>query len=57
MRKQSWYLIDNDKQEAMIFPSLKLLKEYARKHDLKVKRSPMNPYCFYTESWVILPTR
>jgi len=56
MKRQDWYLIDNNSQEMLTFKTLKDLKSYAKEHGLKIKRSPLIDHCFYTESYVVLPT-
>ncbi|RLG33242.1 hypothetical protein DRN97_05590 [Methanosarcinales archaeon] len=56
MKREPWYLIDNNVHEMFKFRSLAALKRYAKEHDMRIKRSPIDDHCFYTESYVILPT-
>ncbi len=56
MKGESCYLIDNNAHEMLRFKSLAALKRYAKEHYMKIKRSPMDDHCFYTESYIILPT-
>jgi len=53
-----YFLIENNIQICLAFPTLKELREYAKKHRWKIKksRSDWNGTTYYTESYVILPT-
>jgi len=50
-----YFLIENSSQIMLRFKSLKALKEYAKQHNLKIKKS-WSENTYYTESHVILPT-
>jgi hypothetical protein len=52
-----YFLIENSSQIMLRFKSLKALKEYAKQHNLKIKKSwDWNGTTYYTESYVTLPT-
>ena len=50
------YLIENDGQVVLEFPSVKKMREWAKKHGHKVRKSPLGGNWYYTEAMVILPT-
>lgn len=59
-RSKEAILIENNSQRALVFGSIKELKEYARKHGWKIKRSRwasewMGLEVYYTENYTILP--
>jgi hypothetical protein len=54
-----YYLIENNAHIVMSFDTLKKLKEYAKQHNLKIKKSwacDWGDPTYYTESYEILPT-
>lgn len=50
------YLIENDAHVVLEFPSVKKMREWAKKHGYKVRKSPLSENWYYTEATVILPT-
>ena len=55
MNKNLWYLILNNAHSMRVFPSEKKLRAYAKEHEFKIKRSYLDYYCFYTESYQYVP--
>ena len=49
------YLIENDSQVVLEFPSARKMREWAKKHGYVVRRSPLYENWYYTEPVVILP--
>jgi hypothetical protein len=57
--EMAYHLIENNAHVALLFDTLKELKEYAKQHGLKIKRSWACDWgipTYYTESYEILPT-
>ena len=50
-----FYIIENNSQRVFSFKTLKELREFAKKNNIKIKKSPLKPNWYYTESYVILP--
>ena len=50
------YLIENNSQVVLEFPSVKKLREWAKKHGYKVRKSPLSEDWYYTEAVTVLPT-
>jgi len=55
MRAIKSYLIDNSKQKIYEFDSIRKLKEFAKKHHMKIKKSPLDDNVFYTEDFSEIP--
>jgi hypothetical protein len=54
-----YYLIENNAHVVLVFDTLKELKEYAKQHNLEIKKSwayDWGEKTYYTESYEILPT-
>jgi len=51
-----WFLIENNSQKIFEFKTKKELREFAKKHNLKIKKSPISNFTYYTEGYVELPT-
>lgn len=50
-----WTLIDNDKHELLEFTSKAKLREYAKQHGLKIRKSPTSERCYYTDACGYVP--
>jgi len=55
MRAIKSYLIDNFKQKIYEFDSIRKLKEFAKKHNMEIKKSPLDNNVFYTEDYSVIP--
>jgi hypothetical protein len=54
MSEEIYYLIENNSQICYKFTTLKELKQFAKSHNLRIKKSWDNN-CYYTKSFVYLP--
>ena len=52
---KKWVLIENNSHRVFEFASEKKLREFAKEHSYTIKRSRLNSYCFYTESYQYVP--
>jgi hypothetical protein len=55
MRAVKCYLIDNFSHKVYGFNSIRKLKEFAKKHYMKIKKSPLDENVFYTEDYSVIP--
>jgi hypothetical protein len=55
MRAIKSYLIDNFNHKVYEFESIRKLKEFAKKHSMKIKKSPLDDNVFYTEDFSEIP--
>jgi uncharacterized protein YecA (UPF0149 family) len=57
-KSEIYYLIENNSQVCLVFETLRQLKEFAKQHKWKIKKSnaDFNGVTYYTESYEILPT-
>lgn len=55
MNKRKWYLILNNSHTVYEFTSEKKLREHAKERGFNIKRSYLDPRCFYLESYEYIP--
>jgi hypothetical protein len=54
-RTKKVFLINNLAQVVLEFSSIKEMKEWAKKHNDKIKQSPLTDNWYYTEDFSVIP--
>lgn len=57
MKKRKYCLILNNSCNSIDFESIAALKRYAKEHELEIKHSYTDVYCWHTESYGYIPGR